>query len=442
MRTAIYVRVSQDREGTSTSIADQLRECEAFCASRGWQEPAIFTDHAVSASSAKPRPAFQAMLRRIEEFDALVCWSSDRLMRRPADLELLIDRAERGQLAIHALHSSELVLSSPEGRAVARTLVAWSKAETERLSERIKRKQASLIAEGRHTGGPRPYGYTASGMEVVPEEAAMLREAASALLAGATVKAICRDLAERGILTAQGRQWLPGTLTRTLGSLRVAGLHPVTGKRAAWPAILTRRDSAAVRDLLDDRRQLATPRGANYLLTGGLAVCGLCSAPMIGRPVSKVPRYLCVSSGTLHLSISAARLEQHVLAVADAHPTAPREAAADPALLSAPILAALDAVDDALADWAGRAAVGEISAAEYRGARKALVARQEDLERQLAETVPAPARIWPTPAEYASYGRAGTRLWLETVIARIEVLPAEKAGQFSPGRVRITWRSK
>src|SRR5680860_449082 len=196
----MYARVSQDRTGTSTSVPDQLREMRAFCQKRGWTDVVEFSDNDISASMGKPRPGWNKLLGSMEEITDLVCWNTDRLYRQPRDLERIITQAEKGALVVHSLHQGEVDLRTPEGRAIARTLVAWSLAEVEKLSARIKRKLRSLEAEGKHGGGPRRYGYAADGMTIVPEEAQVLRDAATALLRGATLKSIVRDLTARGIV--------------------------------------------------------------------------------------------------------------------------------------------------------------------------------------------------------------------------------------------------
>ena len=89
----MYLRISQDRAGDGTSIDRQRDDCQKLAAARGWTITEEFVDRDVSAYSAKPRPQFEALLKAIEakEFDALVAYHPDRLMRRPFDLERLVN---------------------------------------------------------------------------------------------------------------------------------------------------------------------------------------------------------------------------------------------------------------------------------------------------------------------------------------------------------------
>ncbi len=151
---AAYARLSRDRDGLSTSIADQLAEIRVWAGERGW-ELTEFSDNDISASGTKPRPAWTQMLAELDSITDIVCWASDRLYRQPKDLEILIEKAERGELTIHALHTGMLDLTTADGRGSARISAVFNRMEAEKISERIKRKMRSLETEGKHGGGPR-----------------------------------------------------------------------------------------------------------------------------------------------------------------------------------------------------------------------------------------------------------------------------------------------
>ena len=82
-RAAIYARVSdksQDAED-KTSISEQISDMEAHCERRGLTIVARYQE--VGRGWSKKRPEFQRMLAdaRMERFDTIVCWKSDRLSR-------------------------------------------------------------------------------------------------------------------------------------------------------------------------------------------------------------------------------------------------------------------------------------------------------------------------------------------------------------------------
>src|SRR5581483_2840962 len=97
VRAAIYVRISQDREGAGLGVARQEKDCRALAKRKGWDVIDVYVDNDVSAYSGKPRPAWRRLLSDIEAgaVDGIICWHVDRLTRTPMELESVIGQAER-----------------------------------------------------------------------------------------------------------------------------------------------------------------------------------------------------------------------------------------------------------------------------------------------------------------------------------------------------------
>lgn len=432
---AIYTRLSRDRSGLSTSTADQERECHAYLSGT---EAELFTDNDVSASGTKPRPAYRRLLAEIREgrVDEVVCWSTDRLYRRPLDLEELIELQEQTRLKITALHSGLVDLSTPEGRAQARIGAAMNKAEVERLGDRVRRKKASLAGEGKPNGSRRPFGYDGSGMALDAEEATAYREAAEMALNGASLLSVVRLWNGRGLTGASGGAWTPNSVRRVLMSPRYAGRRVHQGRdvgRAAWPAIVTKRDhDRLARILSDPARKMGEP-GPRYMLTG-LLECGLCSGRMGGRPNNGEPGYVCKRTDRVHLGIKARPLEEYVARRASDLVLEAPTAVADPAKLAEPLLREREEVESRLERHGAEFARGEISEHAFRGLDRELSARIAELDAELeasAEAVPTHAYLGtigePTDDE-GFYRDPETRAWLETLLEKVVVLPAERRG--------------
>ncbi len=96
-RVAMYLRQSQDRDGTGYGVDRQREDVERLVNSRGWQVVAEFVDNDVSALSRKPRPQFTEMMQRVDvgEFDVIVARHMDRLLRRLAELEQVLERCKK-----------------------------------------------------------------------------------------------------------------------------------------------------------------------------------------------------------------------------------------------------------------------------------------------------------------------------------------------------------
>src|SRR5438445_11202823 len=115
-------------------------------------------------------------------------------------------------------------------------------------------------------------------MTIKTAEAAVVREAASRVLAGDSLRSICLDFNRRDIPSAQKKEWQTPCLRRILVNPRIAGLSTYHGEPAgagAWRGIISRPKGARLRALLLDpdgrRAGTITP----YLLKG-LLRCSRC----------------------------------------------------------------------------------------------------------------------------------------------------------------------
>ena len=75
VRAAVYVRISQDREGAGLGVARQEEDCRALCARKGWQVAGVYADNDVSAYSGRPRKEWTRLLADIGDglIDAVCC---------------------------------------------------------------------------------------------------------------------------------------------------------------------------------------------------------------------------------------------------------------------------------------------------------------------------------------------------------------------------------
>jgi DNA invertase Pin-like site-specific DNA recombinase len=277
-RAVIYTRQSKDAEGNGQAVARQLKACERLAAQRGWQVVARFEDNDTSASNGKPRPGFQRVMAMVADrsVDVVIVWAVDRMVRRLADLETVIDACEAAQVKL-ATVSGDLDLSTDQGRLVGRILASVARGEVERKGTRQRLANAQAAREGkRRTGTPRPFGYEADHVTPRPAEAGAIRWAADALLGGSTVSAVAREWAARGLNPPQnhGAKWARHSVTTILRNPTLAGLRTYRREIVAegqWEAILPREQWEAVRSLLADPAR-KRPRGVRTLL-GGLARC-------------------------------------------------------------------------------------------------------------------------------------------------------------------------
>ncbi|MFE4651556.1 recombinase family protein [Streptomyces sp. NPDC056707] len=285
LRAAIYCRISDDREGAGLGIARQREDCEALAAAQGWDVTAVYDDNDLSAYSGKPRPGYQALLDalRAGTVDIVIAWHTDRLHRRPTELEEYIDLCEPRKVQTRTVTAGQLDLSTASGRMMARQLGVHARYEVEHNIERIQRGKQQAAAQGKWLGGVRPFGYEADGMTIRESEAQEIRNATGLILAGASLRSLTKDWNDRGIVTSRNGKWEATELGRLLTRPRNAGLIKYQGEEmgpAMWDAIVEEPTWRAAVQVLKDPARRTTTTNARKWLGSGLYLCGMCPETM------------------------------------------------------------------------------------------------------------------------------------------------------------------
>jgi DNA invertase Pin-like site-specific DNA recombinase len=297
-RVAIYARISQDRSGDALGVTRQLEDCRAEAKRRGWTVAEEYIDDDVSAYSGKARPAYDRMLRDIEngERDAIIAWHSDRLHRQPLESERFIAACERAGVTDVATLSGDIDLAKGDGLLMARLMVAVAANESDSKKRRGKRKALEIAESGRPVmGGPRPFGFLPDRVTHDPAEASVIREVAARVLAGEPLQSVARWLEAEGVRTVGGRPWRTSTIRNFLTNPRYWGMRVHNGQvigEGTWEPIITpEQGERLVRLLMDPARR--TNRTARRYLLSGMLRCGLCGGTLHSAPKNQVRRYGC-----------------------------------------------------------------------------------------------------------------------------------------------------
>ncbi|WP_344319781.1 recombinase family protein, partial [Nocardia ninae] len=335
---AIYLRVSLDLTGEGLAVERQREDCTKIAESRGWTIAQVYVDNSVSAfSKDKVRPAYDQMVEdfRAGQFNALVTWDLDRLTRQPRQLEDWIDAAESQGLRL-VTANGEADLQTDGGRMYARIKAAVARAEMERKGARQSRAQVQRAAKGRPPRGVRATGYTLDG-QLVPDEAAAMREVFNAFANGASLRSIAaalsgveptiRTLGDRtkvqdlpksvpALATRSNKSWNPSTITGILRNPRYAGWSMLDGDivrdetgepvRGQWEPIVPDGVWLEVQRRLDDPSRKSNRNGTERRHLGsGLYLCGICGAAVKAHG----SRYRCAG----HVMRSRQQIDELVL---------------------------------------------------------------------------------------------------------------------------------
>ena len=468
---AIYCRISQDREGAGLGVTRQEEDCRRLAEERGLTVGDVFVDDDLSAYSGKPRPAYLRLLEalRAGRFGTVIAWHTDRLHRSPIELEEYIEVSEKHGVSTVTVRAGHVDLETPSGRAVARTLGAWSRFESEHKSERIKRAMRQVRDSGRFTGGRFPYGWRRgeggpqSPHQIDPDAAGVIRDAARRLLAGESLTGTAEYLNSQGRLSATGLPWQATTLKQVLVRPRNAGLvvndDGETIGPSLFPAILPEDQWRAVLAIVDNPdRKLKAPRHSRFLLSG-LALCGKCGKT---TRIKAVPNrhggydrvYNCATRGSGHPYKNQNRTDAYVTETILAYLERPDVLAA---LAEGVARGGRDEERESLAERADGLrrrrdaaaesyAAGRMPLATLEQVTDAIAAELEDVERRQAATVSdgALASVLSGGDVRAAWEAASTdqRRAVIDALCTVTILPtpASAPRRFDPSTVRIDWR--
>jgi DNA invertase Pin-like site-specific DNA recombinase len=321
IRVAIYCRISLARHGDQVKVERQEGDCRTLCERLGWDVEYVFVDNNKSAwQRDRKRPGWDAMLACIErdEVDAIVVYHGDRLIRQPWDLELLLRLADEKRIQL-ASPIGTRNLNSADDRFILRIEAAQACRESDNTSRRALRGQQARVEAGRPAqGGTRSFGYDRD-MTIRKDEAEVIQEMASRILAGEKVYRLVGELAERGVVTPVGNRWERSGFQRMLQRPDLAGLvshRGVVVKPGPWKPILEREVWETLQVVLRERSDAHPQRDAHRYLLSSLAKCNSCDRGLTGQTTSRgFEVYRCPNAKcTKRVSRNREHLDEYVIA--------------------------------------------------------------------------------------------------------------------------------
>ena len=298
-RAVIYARISRDQAGNGLGVERQEALCRELAGRLGCDVTGVYADNDISAYSGRRRPQYERLLADIEggRIDIVLCYHSDRLMRRTRELERYIDLCRPRGVVTHQVTAGVLDLSTATGLAVAKTVAAWNQHESDHKAERIKAQKQQAAAAGKYLGGRVPWGWVRddTGAFSVDEFAGgLIHSGSEAIVSGRSLISVTRAWADAGAVSLSGKRMNTTQVRRVLLRARNAGLATFHGEVVSdsWPAIIPLplfRQVEAVLNSPERRGQSASK--FRYLLSG-VALC-YCGRYMTGFGVEGKRAYRC-----------------------------------------------------------------------------------------------------------------------------------------------------
>lgn len=209
-RVAAYARVSSGKEAMLHSLSEQISYYSDHIQSHpGWEYAGVYAD-ADYTGTKDSRPEFQRLLAdcRAGKIDRVLTKSLSRFARNTVTLLEIVREMKALGVAI-VFEKENIDTSSGDGELMLSILASFAQAESLSVSENCKWRIRKDFAEGKTMNLALLYGYRSVNgkIEIVPEEAEVVRWAFAAYLSGIGTPTIAAMLRREHAPTRMGGDW-------------------------------------------------------------------------------------------------------------------------------------------------------------------------------------------------------------------------------------------
>ena len=309
LRVAAYCRISTDHSEQALSYASQIRNyTDLIHNHEGWELVDIYADEAVSGTKLDKREDFSRMLSdcRKGRIDKVLVKSLSRFARNTKDC--LSALRELMSLGVSVQFEKENIdTETLTTEFMVSVFGALAQQESVSISENGRQAYLRRMELGEFITMKPPYGYRLKGsgaMEIVPEEAELVRWVFDAYLNGHSAGWIVNDLIRREIPDRKGNvHWITRQIYYWLSNEKYVGDtlcrktyrtgFPFTQKinhgevdqiyvEGSHPAIISRETYEKVQALRQRKKKLRDRPDGVYPLSRKMT-CGLCGEALYRR---------------------------------------------------------------------------------------------------------------------------------------------------------------
>jgi len=218
MKTAIYARVSSERQDIDLSIAAQLKALRDYAFRNGHEVVKEYIDEAESGRSID-RPGFKEMIttarQNLSPFQAILVWELSRFARNREDS--IIYKSLLRRQGIQLISINEPIEDTPAGRLLEGVIEVIDEFYSTNLAQDVVRGQRDNDERGFSNGGRTPCGYVhvkvkdgpklRTKFDIDPKTAPIVQCIFRECLSGKGLKAIVRSLNADGLTSRTGKKW-------------------------------------------------------------------------------------------------------------------------------------------------------------------------------------------------------------------------------------------
>ena len=227
LRVAAYCRVSTDSDAQLESLDAQKTHYESYITSRDdWEFAGLYFDEGITGTKKDKRPELMRLIGdcKAGRIDFIVTKSISRFSRNTTDCLELVRKLLALNIPIF-FEKENINTGSMESELFLAILSSMAEGESVSISENSKWSIQKRFEAGTFKVSYPPYGYDWDGKKMLinQEQAAVVKEIFSAVLAGKSSNAVADDLNERGIPTKRNGHWTATTIRGMLSNEKYVG---------------------------------------------------------------------------------------------------------------------------------------------------------------------------------------------------------------------------
>lgn len=316
-RVAAYARVSSGKDAMLHSLSAQISYYNSYIGSRGdWELAGIYADEAWTGTKDE-RPEFQRMLAdcRDGKIDLIITKSLTRFARNTVTLLETVRELKALGIEVYFEEDNIRTLGS-DGELMLTLLASYAQEESRSVSENQKWRIRKMFEQGRpNTGRMLGYRLKDGVLQIVPEEAEIVRMIFTDYLSGMGKTAIAKKLNRMEVPTMHGGPWKEGSIYRIITNEKYVGnlllqktyrLDHISKKRiinrGELPQFYVENSHGAIIDkAIFEQAQREITRRAKKLppvewkkpdnLFTSLLVCGLCGRHFHRKTANSSSKY-------------------------------------------------------------------------------------------------------------------------------------------------------
>lgn len=306
-QAVIYTRVSTVEQVSNFSLANQEKQCRAYCAAQGWPVARVFREEGESAKTDK-RAQFQFMFKYCEENKArigfVVIADITRFSRETADYHRLLTQLGLSKILLRS--ATQVLDETPIGKLMGTMLAAFGCFDNNTKADKTVLGMKAAITAGTWPHRA-PLGYLNSPSGLVHDliRAPLIKTAFERMATGAYPQVeILRHITAAGLARRNGKplalQWFNKTLRNPLYAGRIEvkrlGENPCGNFEPIVPPVLFDEVQMI---LMGKRKRLGVKQRLHPDFPLRVFVrCGHCNEPLTGswstgRHGKKYANYSC-----------------------------------------------------------------------------------------------------------------------------------------------------